>query len=94
MVVYFLSGKHFPRSRKHEILVPLSIVGVWKNDQKYIVDECASHMTLFVQALSLELARCNIYNDLPINGGMYPPPLQIATVIIPCRLKKLLFTGL
>ena len=33
----------------------LSIMGVWKNDQKSIVDECASHVTLFVQALSLEL---------------------------------------
>ena len=27
-----------------------------KNNRKYIVDECASHVTLFVQALSLELA--------------------------------------
>ena len=34
MIVYFLSGKHFPRSRKHDILVPLSIMGVWKNDEK------------------------------------------------------------
>ena len=32
----FLYGKHFPRSREHEILVPLSIMGVWKNDQKSI----------------------------------------------------------
>ena len=36
-------------------MVPLSIMGVWKNDQKSIVDECAVHVTLFVQALSLEL---------------------------------------
>ena len=56
MIVYFLSGKHFPRSREHEILVPLSIMGVRKNNQKFIVDECVSHVTLFVQALSLELA--------------------------------------
>ena len=33
---------HFPRSREHEILVSLSIMGVWKNNQKSIVDECAS----------------------------------------------------
>ena len=33
-----------------------------KNDQKSIVDECASHMTLFVQALSLELAGESRYN--------------------------------
>ena len=53
----FLSRKHFPRSREHEILVPLSIMAVLeKNDQKFIADECASHVTLFVQALSLELA--------------------------------------
>ena len=56
MIVLFLSGKHFPRSREHEILVPLSIMGVWKNNQNFIVDECASHVTLFVQGLSLELA--------------------------------------
>ena len=56
MIVYFLSGKHFPRSREHEILVPLSIMGVWKNNQKSKVNECGSHTTLFVQALSLELA--------------------------------------
>ena len=31
-------------------------MGVWKNNQKSIVDECASHVTLFIQALSLELA--------------------------------------
>ena len=37
-------------------MVPLSIMGVWKNDQKSIVDECASQVTLFVQVLSLELA--------------------------------------
>ena len=42
--------------RKHEILVPLSIMGVWKKNQKFIVDECASHGTLFLQALSIELA--------------------------------------
>ena len=36
--------------------MPLSIMGVWKNNKKSIVDECESHMTLFVQALSLELA--------------------------------------
>ena len=52
MIVYFLSGKHFPRSREQEILVPLSIMGIWKNDQKSIVDEFANH----VQALSLEVA--------------------------------------
>ena len=57
MIVYFLSGKHFPRSREHEILVSLSIMGFGKNfNQKSIVDECASHVTLFVQALSFELA--------------------------------------
>ena len=38
---FFLSGKHFPRSREHEILGPLSIIGIWKNDQKSIVDELA-----------------------------------------------------
>ena len=27
-----------------------------KNNQKFIVDECASHVTIFVQALSLGLA--------------------------------------
>ena len=27
-----------------------------KNDKKSIVDECASHLTLFVQALPLELS--------------------------------------
>ena len=31
-------------------------MGVWKNDQKSIVDECASLVTFFIQALSLELA--------------------------------------
>ena len=56
MIVYFLSGKHFPRSREHDLLVSLSIIGVWKNYDKSIVDECASQVTLFVQALSLELA--------------------------------------
>ena len=57
IIIYFLSCKHFPRSHEHEILVPLSIMGVWKkNNQKSIVDECASHVTLFIQALSLELA--------------------------------------
>ena len=51
----FLYGKHFPRSREHKILVPLSIMGVWKMIKNLlIVDEC--HVTLFVQALSLELA--------------------------------------
>ena len=53
MIVYFLSSKHFPRSREHEILVPLSIME--KNNQKCIVDVCASHVTLLLQALSLEL---------------------------------------
>ena len=38
------------------MLVPLNIMGVWKNNKKSIVDKCASHVTLFVQALSLELA--------------------------------------
>ena len=65
---FFLSGYQFPRPREHEILVPLSIMGVWKNIQKSIVDECASHMTLFVQALSLELAElsinCKVYIHL------------------------------
>ena len=56
MIVYFLFGKHFPKYWEHEILVPQSIMGVWKNNQKSIVDECASHVTLFIQALSLELA--------------------------------------
>ena len=56
MIINFLSGKHFPRSREPEILVPLSIMGVWKNNKKSIVDEYAGHVTLFVQALSLELA--------------------------------------
>ena len=55
MIVYFLSGKNFLRSREHEILVPLSILGVWRKIIKNLVDECASHMTLFIQALSLEL---------------------------------------
>ena len=31
-------------------------MGVWKNNQKSLVDECASHLILFVQALLLELA--------------------------------------
>mgnify|MGYP003690918819 CR=1 FL=1 len=53
---YFVSGKHFPRSREHDLLVPLSIMLVWKNDPKSIVDERASHVPVFVQALSLELA--------------------------------------
>ena len=53
---FILSGKHFPRSREQEILVPLNIMGVWKNDQNFIVNKCASPVTLFVQALSLELA--------------------------------------
>ena len=69
MIIYFLSGKHFPRSREHEILVPLSIMGVWKNNQNFIVDECASHVTLFVQGLSLELAgerRCATLSSLAI----------------------------
>ena len=52
MIVYFLYGKHIPTSREQEILVPLSIIGVMKN----IVDECASNVTPFVQAFSLELA--------------------------------------
>ena len=56
MIVYFLSGKHFQRSRDHEILLLLSIMGVWKNNKKSMVDKCASHVTLFVQALSLEVA--------------------------------------
>ena len=55
MIGFFLSGKYFPRSREHEILVPLSM-GVGKKNQKSIVDEYASHMTLFIQALSLEHA--------------------------------------
>ena len=91
MIVYFLSGKHFPRSREHEIVVPLSIMGVWKSIVQIIlwmnhsaslgrfvphhdvvygicrelqsVDECASHLTLFVQALSLELATCVLNVD-------------------------------
>ena len=60
MIVNFLSGKHIPRSHEHEIFVPLSIMGDWNNDQYSIADECASHVTLFVQALFLELAgeRC------------------------------------
>ena len=52
MIVYFLSCKHFTRSREHEILFPLSIMGFWIK----IIKECASHVTLFIQALSLELA--------------------------------------
>ena len=32
-------------------------MGIWKkNNQKSIVDKCASHVTFFIQALSLELA--------------------------------------
>ena len=58
--------EHFPRSRKNEIWVPLSTMGVWKSNQKSIVDECASHVTIFVQALSLELAAPAI-NYLPNN---------------------------
>ena len=43
------------------MLVPLSIMGLWK---KLIVDECASHVTLFVQALSLELAGVTLRHSL------------------------------
>ena len=56
MIIYFLSGKHILRSFENEILVPLSTMGVWKSNQKSIVDECASHVTLFEQVLSLQLA--------------------------------------
>ena len=55
--IFFISGKQVPRSRENEILVPLSNNGAWKKIIKIIVDDCASHMTLFsIQALSLELA--------------------------------------
>ena len=50
-----LTFSKISRTRAFEILVPLSIMGVWKNDQKSIVDECKSHVIPFVQALSLEL---------------------------------------
>ena len=49
-------SRHFPRSLEQKILLPLSVMGVWKNNQISIVEECASHVTLFVHALSLELA--------------------------------------
>ena len=32
-----------------------NVIVVWKNNEKSIVDEFASHVTRFVQALSLEL---------------------------------------
>ena len=58
MIVYFLKGKHFQRHREHDILLPLSIMGVYKKtNQKFIVDECAGHVTLFsIQAFVSELA--------------------------------------
>ena len=58
MIVCFLSSKNFPRSPEHEILVSPRIIRVWKNDKKSIVDECASHVTIFVQAL-LSTAFCS-----------------------------------
>ena len=58
MLIYFLFGEHFPRARDFGA----SIMGVFKIDQKSIVDEYASHMALFVQALSLELAGESRYN--------------------------------
>ena len=62
MIVYFLSCNYFPRSREHELLVALSIMGVWKkNNQKSLVDEYANHVTLIIQALSLEFAAFAIY---------------------------------
>ena len=67
MIVYYLFGKHFPRSCEHEILVPLSIVGVWRNNHK--VDECTRHVTLFVQALSLELALIYMRGTLSSSNG-------------------------
>ena len=59
---FFLYGKHFQRSREHKILLPLSIMEVQKKtNQKFIVDECATHMNLFsIQALSLELPALTI----------------------------------
>ena len=56
-------------------MVPLSIMGVWKNDQKSIVDECASYVTLFVQALLLELA-----------GERRFPMLAALAIIADCKL--------
>ena len=58
-----LSSKHFPRSSEHEILVPLSIMGVWKNDQKSIVDECASQVTLFVQTICIGARSARYYKN-------------------------------
>ena len=55
--------------------MPLSIMGVWKNDQKSIVDECASYVTLFVQALLLELA-----------GKRRFPMLAALAIIADCKL--------
>ena len=55
--------------------MPLSIMGVWKNDQKSIVDECASYVTLFVQALLLELA-----------GERRFPMLAALAIIADCKL--------
>ena len=68
----FLPGKHLPRSREHEILLPLSIMGVWKKTyQKFIVDECASHVTLSsifsIQSLSKDLASKRRFATLAIN---------------------------
>ena len=57
MIVYFLSGKHFPRSREHEILLPLRIIGVWKNIIKNLCGwMCKSRDSFFIQMLPLELA--------------------------------------